>query len=191
MSVAARLHSYTFADYLGVEGMSAVKHEFLEGEIYAVAGGSALHAALAVSVGSAMLAQLRAGPCRVYSSDLRVRVKKTGLVTYPDISVVCGPVEGDQDSPETATNPAAIVEVLSDSTMEYDLGEKFEHYRRVPSLRAVVYVWQRERKIEVRQRIGDSWTSATAAAGGAIALEALAIKLLVDDVYRDALLPSL
>src|SRR3970040_481974 len=98
MSAPVRHHHYSFADYLAVEEMSAVKHEFLDGNIYAMAGGSPLHAALSVSVAAALLSSLRGRPCRVFSSDLRVRVAATGLATYPDVTVVCTELRHDPDS---------------------------------------------------------------------------------------------
>jgi Uma2 family endonuclease len=87
MTEPTRLHRYSYRDYLELEEASNVKHEYLEGEIYARAGGTPEHAALAASISSALHSQLRGGPCRVYSSDLRVRVLATGLATYPDVSV--------------------------------------------------------------------------------------------------------
>jgi Uma2 family endonuclease len=187
MAIPAPRHHYSFADYLAVEAMSVVRHEFLNGAIYAMAGGSALHAALAMAAGARLLDALRGGPCRVFSSDLRVRVRPTGLATYPDVTVVCGDVSSDPDSRETVANPLVVVEVLSDSTMEYDLGDKFEHYRQIESLRAVVYVWQSERRIEVRRRGADgSWASASSGPGDGARIDALGCGLEVDGVYADA-----
>jgi Uma2 family endonuclease len=189
MGVSPHLHAYSFKEYLDLEGASNVKHEFLEGEIYAMAGGTPRHAALTLAVGGALLAQLRGGPCRAFSSDLRVRVSETGLATYPDVAVVCGPLEMDPDSDATVTNPTVIVEVLSPSTQSYDLGEKFEHYRKIPSLRAVLYVWQAEARIESRTRAPDgSWASRQARASDTVAIDAIRCALNVDDVYRDAAL---
>ena len=102
MSAPAGLHHYTYADYLALEAASNVKHEFLAGEIYGMAGGTPEHAALSVAVSGALLAQLRGSPCRVYSSDLRVRVLATGLATYPDVTVVCGEAERDPENSTTA-----------------------------------------------------------------------------------------
>jgi len=187
MSISAPRHRYSFADYLAVEEMSAVRHEFLNGAIYAMAGGSPLHAALAMAVGARLVEALRGGPCRVFSSDLRVRVRQTGLATYPDVTVVCGDVSSDPESRETVANPLVVVEVLSNSTMEYDLGDKFEHYRQIETLQAVVYVWQTERRIEVRRREGDgSWASVASGPGEAARIDALGCGLEVDEVYRDA-----
>jgi len=185
MGLVARRHRHPFQDYLAVEEMSTVKHEFLDGEIYAMAGGSILHAALSVSVSSALHAQLR-GRCRVFSSDLRIRVRATGLATYPDVTVVCGEVEADPESKETAVNPTAVVEVLSPGTIDYDLGEKFEYYQLLPSLGTVVYVWQDRRQIEIRQRAGASWQSRVFGAGECARLEGLDCDLDVDAIYTDA-----
>lgn len=91
-------HKYTFADYEDLEQASNVKHEFFAGEIYAIAGGTPEHAALAVAVAALLFPQLQAGPCRTFSSDLRVRVRATGLASYPDVTVVCGPLERDPEA---------------------------------------------------------------------------------------------
>jgi Uma2 family endonuclease len=187
MSASAHLHRYTFAEYLDLEGASNVKHEFLNGEIYAMAGGTPRHAALTLAVGAALHAALRGGQCRAFSSDLRVRVTATGLATYPDVAVVCGPLETDPNSDATVTNPRVVVEVLSRSTEDYDRGEKFENYRRIPALDTVVYVWQTETRIEVRRRqADDTWASADYRAGDAVPLQSIGCGLSVDDVYRDA-----
>jgi len=155
MAAPAALHRYRFSDYLALEGASNTKHEFLDGEIYGMAGGTPEHAALSVAVSSAFLARLRGGPCRVYSADLRVRVLATGLATYPDVTVVCGELERDPESPATVVNPRVVVEVLSDGTEAYDRGQKLDHYRRIPSLAAVVLVSHRAPAIEVWERTSD------------------------------------
>lgn len=184
MATPASLHRYSFADYLALEESSNTKHEFLEGEIYAMAGGTPEHAALSVAVSSILLAQLRGGACRVFSSDLRVRVRATGLVTYPDVSVVCGALERDPESPSTVLNPRAVVEVLSDGTEAYDRGQKLDHYRRVPSLAAVVLVSHRTRYIEVWERGPDAAWNYREYGGGQIAsIDALPARLPVDEVY--------
>jgi Uma2 family endonuclease len=190
MLTPARRHRYSFADYLVVEEMSTVKHEFLDGEIYAMVGGSLLHAALSAAVLGRLLAAVRGGPCRVFSSDLRIRVLATGLATYPDASVVCGPPARDPESHETVTNPSVVVKVLSNSTMEYDLGEKFDHYKQVESLKEIVYVWQSEQRIEIRRREGDTWISLSAGSGETAHLQSLGCDLAVDDLYREATPPS-
>ena len=108
-----RLHEHTYFEYLAHEEASNVKHEYLDGEIFAMAGGTPAHAELSVAVASTLRAQLEGKRCRVFSSDLRVRVAATGLATYPDVTVICGPLERDEESRETILNPTVLVEVLS------------------------------------------------------------------------------
>ncbi|HSD27016.1 MAG TPA: Uma2 family endonuclease [Vicinamibacteria bacterium] len=185
MATPAPLHRYTLADYLAFEEASTTKHEFLNGEIYGMAGGTPEHAALSVAVSSALLAQLRGGPCRVYSSDLRVRVLATGLATYPDVTVVCGDLERDPESATTVANPRVVVEVLSDATESYDRGQKLDHYRRIPSLAAVVLVSHRAQAIEVWERTREgAWRRGEYGPGQAAAIEALPARLVVDEVYQ-------
>lgn len=183
------MHSYSFQDYLLVEEMSSVKHEYLDGEIYAMAGGSILHAALSGSVLAMLHGQL-AGRCRVHSSDLRIRVAATGLTSYPDVTVVCGPVQTDPESQDTVVNPTLVVEVLSPATIAYDLGKKFEHYSQIPLLQAVVYVWQDQPRIEVRERAGEGWRTAVVEAHGTAAISGLDCRLDVDALFADAGAPA-
>ncbi|HSS40298.1 MAG TPA: Uma2 family endonuclease, partial [Polyangia bacterium] len=174
-----RLHQYSFRDYLLVEEMSAVKHEYLDGEIYAMAGGSIHHAALTAAAMIMLSGQVR-GRCRTYSSDLRIRVATSGLASYPDVSVVCGPVQTDPENKETVLNPAVVLEVLSPSTIDYDLGQKFEHYRQIDSLKAVAYVWQDQLRIEVRERVGDVWRTTVSESGDSAIIQALDCQLDAD-----------
>ena len=184
--VGAMVHHHSFEDYLAIEQTSAIRHEFLDGGIYAMASGSAVHAALAGAVLTALGKQL-AGRCRTFTSDLRVRVTATGLATYPDVTIVRDTLETEGAHRDTATNPAAVFEVLSPATMDYDLGEKFEHYRQIPSLSAVVYLWQDRRQVEVRQRAaGGAWQTRTAGAGASLPLESLGCLLDVDAIYARA-----
>ncbi|WP_437942309.1 Uma2 family endonuclease [Sorangium sp. So ce341] len=181
-----RLSSY--AEYLDQERASPTKHEFLNGEIFAMAGGTPEHARLCLSVGAELRAHLRGRPCVVYSSDLRVRVQATGLSTYPDVSVVCGRLERDPEDKDAVLNPIVLIEVLSDSSEAYDRGQKFAHYRRIPSLTEYVLVSQHEPRIEVFHRNEDgSWTLREARAGEGAELQAIGCTLSVDDVYRDPL----
>lgn len=182
-----RLHRYTYREYLALEDGANVRHEFFDGEIYAMAGGTPEHAAICANVSTALNLQLRGKGCRVHASDLRIRVLATGLVTYPDVSVVCARAELDPDSRVTVINPTAVVEVLSPSTAAYDRGEKLANYQRIPSLREVVLVAHDERLVEVWHRdAAGAWTRREARSGG-IALDALGCTLDVDDVYRDEL----
>jgi len=182
---------YTFEDYVALEAMSPVKHEFLGGHVWAMAGGTPEHAAVAVNVSTLLNVALRGRPCRVYSSDLRVRVLATGLGTYPDVSVVSGAAEYDpQDvNRHTVINPTLVVEVLSPSTDEYDRGEKLLHYQRIESLKEVVLVSYSEHRVQVWRREGAVWSEYTFSKGAA-QLESLGCSLPLEEVYRDPLAAS-
>lgn len=180
-------HRYTWEQYLLLEGDSELKHEFWNGEIYAMAGGTAAHSALAVNVTVELGSQLRGRACRVYNSDLRLRVQTSGLATYPDVSVICGDLvfEPSDKNNTTVLNPTVIVEVLSDSTEEYDRGGKFEHYQRVESLKEYVLVSQHEPLIELFRRRGEgaAWERYEARAGERVELTSIGCRLETDAVY--------
>jgi len=182
---------YQWSEYLALEDSSNVKHEFLDGQIYAMAGGTPEHAALAAATIGILFGQLRSGRCRVHDSDLRIRVLQTGLATYPDATVVCGPLERDPADDNAVTNPTLLVEVLSRSTEEYDRGDKFEHYKRIPSLRQYVLVSHREREIEVWTRgTAGEWDSVTAREGDQVPLAPIDARIDVRELYEAAAEPA-
>lgn len=156
-------HRYTYDEYLAFERDSEMKHEFADGEIYAMAGGSLRHSALASRI-SAALESARPSDCIAFQSDMRLRVLATGRATYPDASMVCGPIQMDPADPSgtdpsgtTITNPSLLVEVLSPSTEEVDRGSKLEDYQRIPSLQEYVLVSQHPR-VEIYRRLSSgSW----------------------------------
>ncbi|MGH9392517.1 MAG: Uma2 family endonuclease [Vicinamibacteria bacterium] len=180
-----RVH-YTYAEYLALEEESSVRHEYLEGEIYAMAGGSPDHAALAAAIISAIRSKLPPG-CRMFTSDLRVRIPDTGLSTYPDAAVVCGRTQRATDDALAVVNPVLLVEVTSPSTEEYDRNEKLRHYKKLPSLREVLIASHREPHLTVHRREESGWSVLTAAKGGVLSLESVAVRVEVDEVYRDDL----
>lgn len=177
---------YTYADYLALEATSNVRHEYLDGQIYGMAGGTPEHAALAAAVIGLLFPQLRAGRCRAHDADLRVRVRATGLSTYPDVTIVCGPRERDPGDADAVTNPTAIVEILRRSAEGYDRGDKFEHYKRLPSLSAYVLVSQDKREIEVWTREGAAWSQSVHHDGGVATIPAIAASLDVRELYEAA-----
>jgi Uma2 family endonuclease len=181
---------FDYGEYLQLEEVAAVKHEFLDGHVWAMAGGSPEHAAICGNVTTLLNVQLRDRPCRVYSSDLRVRVSSTGLGTYPDVTVVCGHIEKDPDDRKghTIVNPRVVVEVLSPSTEDYDRGEKLEHYKTISTLDEVVLIAHDRRKIEVVRREPDgTWSRHVATGDETIRLTSVDCELAVPEVYRDPL----
>lgn len=176
---------FTYAEYLDVEETSIVRHEFLDGVVYAMAGGSPEHAAVQASVIRRLGNALDGRPCRVFTSDLRIRVVDTGLATYPDASVVCGPLELDPEDAKghTATNPTLLVEVLSPSTEKYDRGDKLAHYKRIPSLREVMLVAHDDRRVDLWRRTTRGWTQVVFHEGQSVQLESRGCSLSVDEIY--------
>lgn len=179
----------TYAQYLAAEQASAMRHEYLRGQVFAMAGGTPEHAALAMAVGAQLSMASQGKPCRVFGSDLRVRIEGTDLSTYPDVSVVYGHLERSEIDPNAATNPVLIVEVLSDGTEAYDRGEKFAHYRRLTSLREYLLVSQLAPQLELyRRNAAGHWVLFEAAAGESLELESIGgVKLDVNGIYRDPL----
>lgn len=184
MTASAFRRRYSYAEYVELDERSNVKLEFFNGEIFAMAGGSPEHAELAMNVGFT-LAAVRDRGCHVYTSDLRVRVMETGLATYPDLTVVCGPKQTDPESRATVINPTVVVEVLSDSTEDYDRKEKAQHYRQIASLRVCMLVSQRQPHIEVWRRGPDGgWSCVEYRSGETVELDAVEVSFAVDEVYR-------
>ncbi len=187
MVTTRRHHRYTYAQYVGLALHSDLKLEFLDGEIYAMAGGTEDHAALSVAVSAALLGAVGERPCRVNSSDLRIYVEAVGLATFPDGSVVCGQLQQHAPSPaSTALNPMILVEVTSDSSEEYDTGDKLEMYKTIPTLQEYIIVAHRERRITVHRREGERWITRSAIVGGKVGVESLGTELVVDTIYRNS-----
>ncbi len=176
-----------YSEYLELEASSDVRYEFFDGVVYAMPGRSPEHSAIAANVIQLLGAQLAGKPCRVFTSDLRVRVLETGLATHPDVSVICGQLQRDPEDANTATNPVLLVEVLSPSTQRHDRKEKAAHYRRIRSLECYILIAQDEQRLEVFSRNADgSWTLRDARSG-AVDLPSIGCTLAVADVYRDPL----
>jgi Uma2 family endonuclease len=157
---------YTVEEYLELEGNSPQeKYEYREGlivnmrEALAMAGAAPVHVLIATNVAVALSNRLQGGPCRGYVNDLRVRIPRKALYTYPDTTVVCGKENFDQHptAGATLTNPRLIVEVLSPSTELYDRGDTFALYREIPSLAEYVLVAQSQPRVETYFRHDGGW----------------------------------
>jgi Uma2 family endonuclease len=129
-------------EYLILERQAPYKSEYRDGQIVAMSGASRQHNIITANVVAELHAQLKQRSCTVLPSDMRVKVTSTGLYTYPDVVVVCGEALFDDNQQDTLLNPTLIVEVLSKSTEAYDRGDKFKHYRHLPSLAEYLLISQ-------------------------------------------------
>jgi Uma2 family endonuclease len=181
---AAPRRTLTPAEYLTAERSSPQKHEYHDGEMFAMAGASEAHNLIVANVVGELRAALRQRPCKVYPSDMRVRIPATGLYTYPDASVVCQKAQFEDEQADTLLNPQVIFEVLSDSTEDYDRGTKFKNYRRLPSLRDYVLVSQGEILVEhfIRQPDG-SWLLREHHLGERVELASIGCAISVEELY--------
>lgn len=187
MTLAPR-KDYTPEEYLELEQSSAGKSEYHAGVIYAMAGGSPQHSLICANVLGLLSAALREGSCAPYDSNLRVAAAEEGFYTYPDASIVCGPLETQGSRADTVTNPTVVFEVLSDSTEAYDRGAKFGFYRTIPSLREYVLISQSAPAVEVfsRQEHGVWLMSAFQGLGAVAKLMSVSVQLPLAEIYRRA-----
>ncbi len=147
--------TFTESEYLELERKADFKSEYYNGEIFAMAGATLIHNKIVSNLIFLLNQFLKDKPCDVYPSDLRLQVEKSGLYTYPDITIVCGKTELLDNKFDTLKNPTILIEVLSDSTEKYDRGQKFSFYREIPSLKEYILVSSKTVKIEKFKRLED------------------------------------
>lgn len=187
--IPARNLRYTYAQYLEALARADLKLEYLDGDIFAMAGGTATHALLGSRVIQAIGKRLPAG-CEAFTSDLKLRIDATDLSTYPDASVICGPPVPSVIDWNSATNPSLLIEVTSASTEAYDRGAKLAHYQHLPSLRAVLFVSHRSPRITVVRRDGPAWSTTDHGSGDVVKLADPELALPVDEIYAGVTLET-
>lgn len=182
------LTNHSYETYLQLEKESGAKHEFHDGFIVAMAGGTGNHSQLGSNVNRFLGNALdKAGKnCNVFNSDLKVRIEATNRVYYPDATIVCEPPVYSSTDKNALTNPSLIIEVLSESTEAFDRGEKFFHYRQLPSLQEYVLVSQTEARVETFFRANDNLWEMTTTDGldAELSLRSLGITVTMQDLYR-------
>lgn len=171
-------------EYLTFERASEVKHEYADGEVFAMAGGTREHSLIAGNIVRELGNALRTKPCEVHGSDLRIKIAASGRYVYPDASVVCGSTLFEDSGRDTLLNPIVIIEVLSDSTEAYDRGEKFELYRTIPSVQEYVVVSQKKVRVEHFQRRPDGrWVLAVLGPEDRLELASIGCELVTEELY--------
>lgn len=187
---SAAVKKFTVAEYLALERSSETKHEYFAGEIFAMSGGSESHSLICGNLVRELGNQLTDRPCRVYTSDMRVKTL-VGLYTYPDVAIVCDKpiLEDDRNS---LLNPLVICEVLSPTTEGYDRGKKFQYYRSLPSLREYILVCQDRVLVEhfARQPATGQWVlTAVDSLDGFVEFPALGTRVALQEIYAKVEFP--
>lgn len=177
--------NYTPEEYLELERAAEDKSEYFNGEIYAMSGASRRHILIVTNLVRELSTQLKKRECEVYSTDMRVKVNPTGLYTYPDVIVMCGEAQFSDEQKDTLINPNVIIEVLSESTKDYDRGGKFEQYRTLESFKEYVPVAQDKPHVEhfVRQPDNRWILTETNKMEDSIELSSIACTLALAEIY--------
>lgn len=179
----------SYAEYLAIEDASELKHEYLDGVVRAMAGGTIEHGRLGAEIIHRLQLEFGERRCQVFSSDTKIHIAASRRTTYADAVVVCGDVQRSELDSEAIANPIVIVEVLSPTTEAYDRGEKFRHYRRLSGVREYVLVSQAPPLVEVWRRDGDAWRVAELGPTETVRLASIDVSLPIDALYAGAVPP--
>jgi Uma2 family endonuclease len=180
---------FTPEEYFAWEEQQLVRHEYINGEVYAMSGGTINHSEIALNFGSLLKNHLRGSGCRTLNSGARVNILASSNYVYPDVSVTCD--ERDKSTPQYITYPCLIVEVLSSSTEAYDRGNKFKLYRRNPTLQEYVLVDSETMAIELFRKTGDdNWRIIDYDPGDVVELTSVKLTFPIELVYEDIILTT-
>lgn len=182
------LSCLTASEYLSIEQHSEIRHEYVDGEIFAMAGASEEHNLIAGNIYNLLRSHLRGTSCRTFMSDmkLKINIAQADIFYYPDIVVTCDPQDKEK---YFKTRPSLIVEVLSDSTKVIDKREKRSNYRTLDSLQEYVLVYQDEMKVEIYRKNDDGdWIMQTLGKGDLLELNSVGLRLSLNDIYEDVLI---
>lgn len=174
---------YTEDEYFEVERTSFGRWEYVRGEVRLIAGGTADHSTITMNIGATLRAALLARGCRVFGSDIKVHTGDD-TNTFPDVAVVCGPLDFHRGRTDIITNPLLIVEVLSPSTEGYDRGEKFDHYQTIPALQDYLLVETERARVLLYTRQEDHWElREVTGLENSVPLPSVNVNLALADVY--------
>ncbi len=175
----------TVTEYLALERNSKEKHEFYKGEMFAMAGAKKRHNQIVFNIIGQLYNQLKDKPCIAFGSDMKVRVKPDGLFTYPDISALCGDEKYLDENEDVLLNPSLIIEVLSESTENYDRGKKFVLYRELESLREYVLISSDYKKVEIFKRTqSNQWLLSDIIENELIHFESIHCSISFEEIYN-------
>jgi Uma2 family endonuclease len=177
----------TELEYLTAERLATEKHEYFQGEVFAMSGVSKAHNEIFINALGEFINQLKGKPCRPYGSDFRVNIPKNTLYTYPDISIYCTEPETLDAEKDTATNPTVIIEIFSKSTQNYDQGQKFALYRQIDSLKEYILIDSQTIKVIKHSKNDDgSWLLVEyKSIEDSFFIKAIAVELSLVDLYEN------
>ncbi|OLY91533.1 Endonuclease, Uma2 family (restriction endonuclease fold) [Cnuella takakiae] len=187
MSAVPATKLMSLAEYLQMEETAVEKSEYYKGEVFGMSGGSIAHNTISTNTTALLWNFLRDKPCRVFNSDQKVRIEANSLITYPDVSVLCGEPELWNNRTDMILNPSVIIEVLSPSTAGYDQGDKFKLYRDIPPLKEYILIASTEQMVQryVKQAPHHWAFSDTRDAEGLFQVETIGFSCPVKELYRN------
>ncbi len=182
---AAAKGRMTAHEYLALERRALTKSEFLNGRVFAMAGGTREHSIIATNIAAEIHARVKGKPCTVYNSDMRLKVQTTEYFAYPDVQVACGEIQMEEAEQDTLLNPRIIVEVLSESTAAWDRGGKFWYYRHIEAFTDYVLISQETWLVEhyTRQPNGSWLFQVAQGSGGVLTLDSVGCSVPLADIY--------
>ncbi|MCB1776323.1 MAG: Uma2 family endonuclease [Candidatus Competibacteraceae bacterium] len=183
MSCPASRFAFTYDDYLEWEKRQPERHAYIRGEVFAMTGTSDRHNDISLNLTTLLRQHLRGTPCRVYMADVKVRVEKADCGFYPDLQVTCA--ESDHADRYVKRSPILIVEVLSESTASFDLGDKFAFYQQLDSLREYVLVDQERMRVQVYRRQDGQWWVDNIGPGEQLRLDSVDLECPIETLYED------
>ena len=185
MSLPAPQPFFDAQAYLAWEAEQSTKHEYHDGEVFAMAGASDAHVTVAGNVYMALRNHLRGSPCSVFISDMKLRVEEDNAFFYPDVFVTCA--ESDRGQSHSKSAPVLVVEVLSPATSAYDRGAKFAAYRKLPTLREYALIDPERMSLDLFRREGDSkrWVLHPIEAGGHVEWASVGLQVPLEALYED------
>ncbi len=181
---AKKLDNFSIKEYLDLEIETNEKHEFLDGSIYSLAGGTINHGRISGNIFAELHVNLKGSKCNPINSDVKVYVESVNSFFYPDAMVICDEIETSSKDSNSITNPKVIIEVLSKSTASYDRGDKFFLYRQLESLEEYILIDQYKAQIDIHKRKGDLW-KITRVSGieNELEIEVLETKIKLSEIY--------
>lgn len=192
MSAQKQIEFISEQEYFDGEEISPTKHEYFNGEVFAMAGGGYNHTTICTNLAAAAKSALRGRPCKARSGEQRVKVEASGLNTYPDAVIFCPPARFEGSNDHTLLTPKVVFEVLSDSTEKYDRGDKFRAYAQIPTLTDYVLIDQHRVTVEHFRRTPDGWLlNSYLHRDDVLRLEDLEIDLPLDLIYEELELPEI